>query len=84
MPFGEVIDLGRPSHKRPQERHRVVQRQPGLGIAPGTRHFQAVANDPRILQQPLYFGVAHDRQALGIKAEHDLAIVLAFLQNRDP
>jgi len=84
MPFGEMVDLGLAPHKRPQEVDGVFKRQPGLGIAPRAGHFQAVAHNPRIQQQGLDFGVRHHRQALCIKAKHDLAIVLTLAQNRDP
>lgn len=84
MPFGEVVDLGLAANERPQKLNRVFERQPGLGVAPRAGDFQAVAHNARIEQQGLYLGVCHDRQALYIKAKHDLAIMLAFAQNRDP
>ena len=84
MAFSEVVDPGFAPHKRPQILDRISQRQPGPGITPCPGDFQAVADDPRIEHQRLDFGVSHGCQSLHIKAEHDLAIMLAFTQNSDP
>ncbi len=80
----EMIDHGRATDKRPEKLHRVLQRQPGLGIAPGRVEFEAVADDARIEHQFVDFGIAHLRYALDVEAEHHLAIMLAFAQHRDP
>lgn len=74
----EMIDLGHAANKRPKKLHRVLQRQPGSGIAPGSVEFQAVSNDTRIEHQRLDFFIAHLRQTLCIKAKQDLPIMLAF------
>lgn len=74
----EVIDLGHTADKRPEQPHRVLQRQPGRGIAPGGIEFQAVAHNAWIEHQLLDLGIAQLRQALGIKAEQDLSIMFAF------
>jgi len=80
----EMIDHRHATDERPEKRHRVLQRQPGLGIAPGRVELEAVANDAGIEHQLVDFGIAHLRHALDIKAEHHLAIVLAFAQHSDP
>ena len=80
----EMIDHRLAADERPEERHRVLQRQPGLGIAPGRIEFEAIADDPRIEHQFIDFRVAHLRYALDIEAEQYLAITLAFTQHRDP
>lgn len=80
----EMIDHRLAADERPEERHRVLQRQPGLGIAPGRIEFEAIADDPRIEHQLIDFRVAHLRYALDIEAEQYLAITLAFTQHRDP
>ena len=68
----------------PEERHRVLQGQPGLGITAGGIEFEAVADDPRIEHQFVDFSVAHLRHSLHIEAEQYLAIALAFAQHGDP
>ena len=80
----EMIDDRLVVDERPEERHRILQRQPGLGIAAGGVEFEAVADDPRIEHQLVDFGVAHLRHALYVKAEQHLAITLAFAQHGDP
>ncbi len=80
----EMIDDRLVVYKRPEQRHRILQRQPGLGIAAGGVEFEAVADDPRIEHQFVDFGVAHLRHALYVKAEQHLAIALAFAQHGDP
>lgn len=80
----EMIDDRLVVNKRPEEPHRVLQRQPGLGITAGGIEFEAVADDPRIEHQLVDFGVAHLRHALHIEAEQHLAITLAFAQHGDP
>lgn len=74
----EVIDLGHAADKRPEQAHRVLQRQPCNRIAPGGIEFQAIAHNARVKHQRLNLGVGQSRQALCIKAEQDLSIMLAF------
>ncbi len=64
-----MIDLGLAADERPQQRNRVFQRQPGLGVAPSSVEFQAIADDPRIEHQIVDFRVAHLRHALHVEAE---------------
>ncbi len=80
----EVIDDRLVANERPEKLHRVLQRQPRLGIAPGSIEFEAVADDPRIAHQFVDFGVSHLRDALHVEAEQHLAITLAFAQYGDP
>ncbi len=80
----EMIDDRLVTDERPEERHRVLQRQPGLGITPGGVEFQAVSDDPRIEHQFVDFSVAHLRHALYVEAEQHLAITLALAQHGDP
>ncbi len=80
----EMIDHRLACDERPEKFHRVLQRQPGLGIAPGRVELEAVADDARIEHQLVDFGIAHLRHALHIKTEHHLTIMLAFAQHRDP
>jgi len=80
----EMIDDRAIADKRPEKRHRVFQRQPGLGIAPGGIEFETVADDPRIEHQFSDFGVAHLRHTLHIEAVQHLAVALAFAQHGDP
>ena len=80
----EMIDDRRVVDERPEKRHRILQRQPGLGITARGIEFEAVADDPRIEHQRFDFGVAHLRHALHIEAEQHLAIALAFAQHGDP
>ncbi len=74
----EMIDLGHAVDKRPEQPHRVLQRQPGRRIAPGGIEFQTVAHDAWVKHQLLNLCIAQLRQALGIKTEQDLSIMLAF------
>lgn len=80
----EMIDYRHTTDERPEKRHRVLQRQPGLGIAPGRVELEPVADDAGIEHQLVDFGIAHLRHALDIKPEHHLAIMLAFAQYGDP
>lgn len=80
----EMIDDRSTADKRPEKGHRVFQRQPGLGIAPGGIEFEAVADDPRIEHQFSDFGVAHLRHTLHVEAVQHLAVALAFAQYGDP
>ncbi len=80
----EMIDHRRTTDEGPEKPHRVLQRQPGLGIAPGGVELQAIADDARIEHQLVDFGIAHLRHALHVKAEHHLTITLAFAQHGDP
>lgn len=79
-----MIDDRLATDERPEQRHRVLQCQPGLGIPAGGVEFEAVADDPRIEHQFVDFGVAHLRHALHVEAEQHLAITLAFAQHGDP
>ncbi len=74
----EVIDLGFAADEGPEQTHRVLQRQPGSGVAPSGVKLQAVAHDARIEHQRVYLGVAQLGQPLRIKPEQDLPIMLAF------
>ncbi len=80
----EMVDHRLAVDEGPEKRHRILQRQPGLGIAPGRIEFEAIANDARIEHQFIDFGVAHLRHALYVEAEHYLTIVLTFTQHGDP
>lgn len=74
----EVIDLGHAADKRPEQSHGVLQRQPGCGIAACGVELQAVSHNAWVLHQRLDFSIGQLRQALRIKAEQDLSIMLAF------
>ena len=80
----EMIDDRPVVHKRPEERHRILQRQPGLGIASGRVEFEAITDNSRIEHQIVDFRVTHLRHALDIKTKHHLAIMRAFAQHSDP
>lgn len=80
----EMIDDRSVASERPEQRHRILQRQPRLGIAPGGVEFQAIADDARIEHQFVDLGVAHLRHALHVEAEQHFTITLAFAQHRDP
>lgn len=80
----EMIDDRLVAHERPEQRHRILQHQPRLGIAPGGVEFQAIADDARVEHQLVDFGVTHLRHALHVKAEQHLAIALTFAQHSDP
>lgn len=80
----EMIDHRRAADKRPEKRHRVLQRQPGLGITPGRIEFEAIADDPRIEHQFIDFCVAHLCHTLYVEAEQYLTITLSFAQHGDP
>lgn len=80
----EMIDDRLIANERPEQRHRVLQRQPGLGITAGGVEFEAIADDPRIEHQFVDFGVAHLRHALHVEAEQHLAITLTLAQHGDP
>lgn len=80
----EMVDQRLSVDEGPEKRHRILQRQPGLGIAPGRIEFEAIANNARIEHQFIDFGVAHLRHALYVEAEQYLAITLTFTQHGDP
>lgn len=80
----EMINQRFATHEGPEKRHRVLQRQPGLGVAPGRVEFEAVADDAGIEHQFIDFRVAHLRHALYVEAEQHLAITLTFAQHGDP
>lgn len=73
-----MIDLGFAADEGPEQPHRVLQRQPGGGIAAGGIEFKAVTHDTRIEHQRFDLGVAQLGQTLRIKTEQDLSIMLAF------
>lgn len=74
----EMIDLGYAADKRPEQSHRVLQRQPGRGIAPGGVELQAIAHDAGVEHQRFDLGIGQLGQARCIKPEQDLSIMLAF------
>ncbi len=74
----EVVDLGYASDKRPEQPHRILQRQPGGGIAAGGVELQAITHNARIEHQRFDLSVAQPRKPLRIKTEQDLSIMLAF------
>lgn len=80
----EMIDQRFIADEGPEKLHRVLQRQPGLGIAPGRVEFEAIADDAGIEHQFIDFRVAHLRHALYVEAEQHLAITLTFAQYGDP
>lgn len=80
----EMIDDRLVAHERPEQCHRILQRQPRLGVAPGGVEFQAIADDARVEHELVDFGVTHLRHALHVKAEQHLAIALTFAQHSDP
>ena len=80
----EMIDHRCAANERPEKLHRVFQRQPGLGVAPGGVEFQAIADDAWIEHQFIDFRIAHLRHTLDVEAEQHLAITLTFTQHGDP
>ena len=74
----KVIDLGMATNKGPEQAHRVLQRQPGSGIAAGGVELEAIAHDARILHQRFDLSIGQPRQPLRIKTKQDLSIMLAF------
>lgn len=74
----EVIDLGHAADKRPEQAHRIFQRQPGRGVAASGVELEAVAHDTRVEHQRFDLVVAQVRQALRIKTKQDLSVMLAF------
>lgn len=74
----EMIDLGLAADKGPEQPHRVLQRQPGGGIASGGVELEAIAYDARIKHQRLDLRIGQRCQTLRIKPEQDLSIMLAF------
>lgn len=80
----EMIYHGRTADEGPEKRHRVLQRQPGLGVAAGGVELEAVADDARIEHQFIDFRIAHLRHALHVEAKHHLTIMLTFAQHSDP
>lgn len=80
----EMIDLRHTADKGPEKPHRVLQRHPGLCIAPGRVELEAITDDARVEHQFIDFRVAHLRHALHVEAVQHLAIVLAFAQHSDP
>ena len=74
----EMIDLGHPTHKRPEQLHRIFQRQPGRGVAAGGVKLQAITHDAGVEHQRFNFVIAQPRQTLRIEAKQDLSIMLAF------
>ncbi len=80
----EMIDDGFIADERPEERHRVFQRQPGLGIAAGGLELETVADDAGVEHQLIDFRVTHLRHALHVEAVQHFPVALAFAQNGDP
>ncbi len=76
--IGKVIDLGHAADKRPEQAHRVLQRQPGGGVAASGVELEAIAHDARVEHQRFDFSLGQPGQTLRIKAEQDLSIMLAF------
>lgn len=83
--FAEVIDLRRATDKRPEQRHRVFQLEPGLGVLAHGLELEAVADDAGVLHQG-FFDVLVGKcgQALHIEAEQHLTVAFALLQHGDP
>ncbi len=80
----EMIDHRCSTDERPEKRRRVLQRQPGLGIASSRVELEAIADDSRIEHQFIDFRIAHLRHALHVEAKQHLAITLSFAQHSDP
>ena len=80
----EMIDHRRAADERPEKRHRIFQRQPGLSIASGGIEFETIADDPRIEHQFIDFRIAHLCHPLYVEAKHHFAITLSFAQHGDP
>ena len=80
----EMIDYRRATDERPEKRHRIFQRQPGLSIASGGIEFETIADDPRIEHQFIDFRIAHLCHPLYVEAKHHFAITLSFAQHGDP
>ncbi len=80
----EMVDKGPVADERPEERHRVFQGQPGLGVAARGLELEAVADDARVLHQVLDFGIAHLRHPLYVEVVQHLAVMGAFAQHGDP
>ncbi len=74
----EVVDLGHAADERPEQAHRIFQRQPGGGVAAGGVELETVTHDARIEHQSFDLGIAQARQAVRIEPEQDLSIMLAF------
>ncbi len=74
----EMIDPGGAANKGPEQPHRVLQRQPGSGIATGGVELQAIAHNARILHQRFDLIIGQPRQSLRVKTKQDLSIMLAF------
>lgn len=73
-----MIDLGHAADEGPEQPDRVLQRQPGGGVAAGGVQLEAIAYDARIQHQRFNFGIGQLCQPLRIKTEQDLSIMLAF------
>ncbi len=80
----EMIDHRLAVNEGPEKLHRILQCQPGLGVAPGRIEFEAIANNARIEHQFIDFRIAHLRHPLYVEAEQHLAISLTFTQHGDP
>ncbi len=76
--IGKVVDLGHTADKRPEQAHRILQRQPGSGVATSGVELEAIAHDARVEHQRFDFSIGQPGQTLRIKAEQDLSIMLAF------
>jgi len=83
--LAEVIDLRLATDKRPQQRYRVLQFEPSLGILPGGTQLESVTDNAGIVHQGVVdVGIAERRHALHIKAKQHLAVALALFQHGDP
>lgn len=80
----EMVDLRHIVDERPEQPDGVLQRQPGLGVAPGGIELEAIADDARVEHQLIDLCVTHLRHALYVEAEQHPAIMLAFAQYGDP
>ena len=83
--FTEVIDFWHATDKGPEQRHGIIQAQPGLGILPCGPELQAVADNPGILHQGLFDVLIRQRgQALHVEAKQHLTVAFALFQHGDP
>jgi glycyl-tRNA synthetase alpha chain len=83
--LAKVIDLRHAADEGPEQRHRIVQLEPGLGILTYGLELETVADDPGVLHQGfLDIRIRERRQALHIEVEQNLAVALTLLQHGDP
>src|SRR5690606_6871528 len=83
-----VVLLWHPGDELPQELGEAaafpLHREEPLRIVDGALDLQAVADDPRILQQGLEAALLHSRYAIGLEAVEDLPVALPLAQDGDP